>query len=142
MPVQAVAICPGNPEPLQALASIQFEQGNLDTALETLRGSISKWWQPAGAHLIDDLDFDEGTSPGAAGIACEQPEAQQEPSMGHVSEGQGIHVHGNDQEGDNTPELVQPSYEFRVECCKLLLELDTGTETALQVLSVTLPELC
>lgn len=128
--LQATAICPESPEPLQALASIQYEQGNLDAALQTLRDSISKWWHPS-AHVIDDLAFRQDEPPGTAGTSCEKEIEQPEDSD---TDG-GIHVHGNHQEGDNTPELVQPSYEFRVECCKLLLELDTGTETALQVLA-------
>lgn len=133
--MQAAAICPESPEPLQALASIQYEQGDVDAALETLRGSMSKWLQPVGADVIDDLDLDESPAPRGTGAACEAPEAADQPVMADAPGDEGVHVHGNHQEGDTTPELVQPSYEFRVECCKLLLELDTSTETALQVLA-------
>lgn len=85
--------------------------------------------------MLDDVEFDEDDTPGAAGTSCEKP-IEKTPKSEHEDIKGGIHVHGNHQERDNTPELVQPSYEFRVECCKLLLELDTGTDTALQVHSL------
>jgi hypothetical protein len=126
--LQAIAICPENPEPLQALASVQYEQGNPEVALATLRESISKWWTP-GDDMVDELACEQPEAQGAAGPSGEQALAElpddadrQEP----------IHVHGNHQERDDSSSELLPSYEFRVECCKLLLELDTGTDTVLQ----------
>lgn len=114
---------------MQALASVKYEQGNADAALETLRESISKWLHP-GVQILDDLDFADDEAPVGEDSSGAKVSGEQEQD--EAEEG-GIHVHGNHQEGDATPDVVQPSFEFRVECCKLLLELDTATDTALQV---------
>jgi hypothetical protein len=138
--LQACTICPGNPEPLQALASIQYEQGDMDAALKTLQGSIGKWWRPVPGPPDAVLSEEQGACLPASPADPEAAKAARR----EVTKAEGSQADGAESppatEAEDVPEdmqagLAQPSYEFRVECCKLLLELDTTVDTVIQVLS-------
>lgn len=136
--VQATDVAPLSPEPQQVRASLQYELGDTDAALHLLQESMSKWW-PKVQRSVDvggaedgpaQLAAADGVSPQqAAAETCAQPgpSAAQDPQASlHVTEQAGA-----ERECGSNAEL--PSYEFRVECCKLLLELDSSTDTVLQV---------
>ena len=104
--MQAVECDPTSPEPQQALASLRYEQGRVDEALATLRASMAKWWKPP-----PDESDEEGAEDGDEEMQAEGPSSRQEDPAAPAP----------------------PSYEFRFECAKLLIELDESTETAVEV---------
>lgn len=125
--LQAADVAPNSPDPLQALASLRYEQGDVPEALTTLRQSISKWRAPprtGGArdsmHADDDEDDDDddedmhGDGDRAGGAGGMDVDAAPEASTSQAAK-----------------EL--PSYEFRFECAKLLIELDETTDLAVKV---------
>lgn len=99
---------------LQVLCSLRVEQGRPDEALAMLRKSIGLWFT-ARAHDSDTADGD-GEQAG-----------EEVPEGGSADEDSDMDEDGED---DNTP-----SYEFRIETVKLLLELDETTDQALEVTS-------
>ena len=103
-----------SPEPLQALSSLRHLQGQDDLALELLRQSLSLWHIPL--------------PPGA--------EERLENGRGGTNEVNMV------EEAGASPEIsgTLPSYEFRFETAKLLLELDDSMETAASVLEGLLEE--
>eukprot|EP00892_Ulva_mutabilis_P010932 jgi/Ulvmu1/8210/UM041_0019.1 len=127
---QASQVAPANPEPLQVRASLQYELGDITGALRLLRESMSKWWLP---QHVGDTEAGEGAHASAHPVAGGGSAAQ---SAVH-----GVHSQQN-READPPEDcsLCTPSYEFRVECCKLLLELDDSTEVVLEVLETLLCE--
>jgi len=122
--LQAHEIDPSSPEPEQASASLQHELGQVDAALHLLQSSMQKWWHPDKSDELDD-DCQDATAnllpkgaprrrPGAAGIQSELSDED-----------------GSDAEEGSDGGM--PSYEFRLEACKLLIELDKSTDTAIEV---------
>ena len=100
-------------------------------ALATLQLSMSKWWKPP-VETADD-----------AGVEVEAPGGTDD--TGDIGD---TDVCGNDEmRDDDDPELAErgsnaaqdesnastPSYEFRFECAKLLIEVDETTDTAIMV---------
>jgi hypothetical protein len=137
--MQAKAIAPDSPEPEQALASLQYELGNSAGALQTLKTSMKKWWRPEamdGKIALpgngDRLGSAEETSEGlVATRRCDDraqvlPEGADAPPGTEATQDEDAHEAGGD---------GLPSYEFRLECCKLLIELDESTDTAIEVRS-------
>eukprot|EP00873_Tetraselmis_striata_P029873 jgi/Tetstr1/450137/TSEL_037179.t1 len=108
-----------NPEPWQVLCSLRVEQGRPDEALAMLRKSIGLWFT-ARAHDSDTADGD-GEQAG-----------EEVPEGGSADEDSDMDEDGED---DNTP-----SYEFRIETVKLLLELDETTDQALEIIVRLLSE--
>lgn len=106
---EAHALAPSSPEPLQALASLRYEQERPEEALDILRRSMSLWYKPSTSDN-DESDEDE-----------EMRSVKKHPT-----------------EVEEEEEL--PSFEFRFECAKLLLELDESTEAAIDVLEGLLEE--
>ena len=134
-----------SPEPQQVLASLQYELGDMDGALKLLKQSMSKWW-PQVHRSVDMEAADEDqvriAAPDSNSLlqaVGDQCEAQNSAASHDVHANQ----HANEElttahettahDCSNTP---MPSYEFRVECCKLLLELDDSTATVLEVRSL------
>mmetsp|Transcript_33690 Transcript_33690/g.95305 ORF Transcript_33690/g.95305 Transcript_33690/m.95305 type:complete len:371 (+) Transcript_33690:356-1468(+) len=119
--MRAEDIDPTNPEPMQVLCSLRVEQGRPDEALAALRKSTALWFKPENAA-------EEGrTGPDAAD--------KEEPLPGEAAP----------EEDDDDSEMDDmdgelPSYEFRLETAKLLLELEATTLPALQVVVSLLNE--
>lgn len=93
--------------------SLRYEQGRAGEALVLLNDSMKKWFRPDaedndvgdGDADNDDQEMGEGAGPAGASDVC----------------------------SDDDDVRIQPSYEFRFECAKLLLELSDTTEVAIQV---------
>jgi kinesin family protein 5 len=61
---QARSVDPHSPEPLQALASLRYEQGSSEEALALLRQSMGLWFKAQGSE--EESDSEEGGGGGAA----------------------------------------------------------------------------
>ncbi|KAG1672225.1 hypothetical protein FOA52_002926 [Chlamydomonas sp. UWO 241] len=116
---RAAATCEESPEPGQALCSLRYEQGRAEEALALLTASMAKWFRPDNDEAGDEDDDEMGDGDGAEGA------------------GPGGSGGGG---GDEDSGRIQPSYEFRFECAKLLLELSDTTEVAIQVLEEMVEE--
>lgn len=105
-----------SPEPLQALASMKYELGSQEEALALLRDSIGRWHNKGGA----------GAGAGPSGGAQQDEEMAADDDDDDSAEWE--------TEDDDEPEDGLPSFEFRFECAKLLIELDEKTDTAIEIL--------
>lgn len=109
---EAQSLWSRSPEPLQALSSLRHLQGQDDLALELLRQSLSLWHIPLPPGGGEER-IENGTN-----------------EVNMVEEaGASLEISG-----------TLPSYEFRFETAKLLLELDDSMETAASVLEGLLEE--
>jgi hypothetical protein len=88
------------------LASLKVEQQKPDEALQHLRESMQKWF-PSLQRMLADSDSDKD-------------EEEEEKDM---------------EEDDQDLDAQLPSFEFRFETAKLLIELDETTEKAVLVSS-------
>ncbi len=88
----------------QVLASLKVEQQKPEEALQHLRESMQKWF-PSLQHMLADSDSDKD-------------EEEEEQDM---------------EEDDQDLDAQLPSFEFRFETAKLLIELDETTEKAVLV---------
>eukprot|EP01023_Acetabularia_acetabulum_P012665 TRINITY_DN1593_c0_g2_i1.p2 TRINITY_DN1593_c0_g2~~TRINITY_DN1593_c0_g2_i1.p2 ORF type:complete len:365 (+),score=89.46 TRINITY_DN1593_c0_g2_i1:162-1256(+) len=104
-----------SPEPIQALASLRYEQGLAEEAMALLKESMGKWFKGKPRKIAGD------------GERQKKEEEEEEEEV-------------NDDDDDDEVAIQQPSYEFRFECAKLLLELDDNTDTVIQVLEGLLRE--
>ncbi|GLI63511.1 hypothetical protein VaNZ11_006496 [Volvox africanus] len=132
----ASAADPSSPEPGQALASLRYEQGRTSEALEALRRSMALWYTPSSKDEDGSEGGDEGGNGvgprGAAAAAADGDEEMLDASPGDGSE--------DSDDGSEDDQDEGPSYEFRLECAKLLLELDETTTTAIDVLEGLIEE--
>lgn len=110
---EARELHPRSPEPLQALCSLRRLQGREEDALGLLRESLALWYRPPP---------EEGDEAGANGAPAPQKVEKMEG------------------EGDDDDDAAPPSYEFRFEAAKLLIELDETMDTAADVLEGLLQE--
>lgn len=105
-----------------------MEQGRPDEALAALQQSMALWYVP---H--------PDTTAGQAAAA-------QPPAGGKAGGKKGGKTAAKQQQqpqGQRAVAEEQPSYEFRLECVKLLLELDDTIETAAEVLQTCgFPNIC
>ncbi|KAK9827266.1 hypothetical protein WJX81_005908 [Elliptochloris bilobata] len=106
---------PSNPEPLQVLASLRVEQGRPEEALAALPREM-------------------GGSGGQMG------EGEDESREDAADEADGDDSDGWEEASDGAGADELPSYEFRFEAAKLLLELDSRTDAVAQVLEGLLAE--
>ncbi|GFR51970.1 hypothetical protein Agub_g14496, partial [Astrephomene gubernaculifera] len=123
---------PSSPEPAQALAALRYQQGRSAEALEALRRSMSLWYTPSSKEA-EEGEEGEGQQAGGAGSKGGDDETMEDAG----EEGD------NEEEGDDDEEAEEqggPSYEFRIECAKLLLELEDTTATAIDVLEGLIEE--
>jgi len=90
----------------QVLASLKVEQQKPEEALQHLRKSMQKWF-PSLQRMLADSDSDKD-------------EEEEENDM---------------EEDDENLDAQLPSFEFRFETAKLLIELDETTEKAVLVSS-------
>eukprot|EP00951_Prasinocladus_malaysianus_P007267 scaffold52257_cov40-Prasinocladus_malaysianus.AAC.1 len=103
------------------MCSLRIEQGRPDEAIAHLEQSLSKWFkgeQPESSNKIEKDGMTQDTE------RCDDVE----PFEDNLS--------GSEEDVDSEvleDEAVLPSYEFRIETAKLLLELDDTTDRALQV---------
>ncbi|GAX77182.1 hypothetical protein CEUSTIGMA_g4628.t1 [Chlamydomonas eustigma] len=115
---RARTACCSSPEPDQVLASLRYEQGRPEEALEALRKSMKLWFCKQEEEDEDMEAVGDEIAEGRRGrkSLCGEMDSRRE-----------------EESSDKVP-LAEPSYEFRFECAKLLLELDDTTDVAIQVL--------
>lgn len=126
-----------SPEPQQVLASLQYELGDMDGALKLLKQSMSKWWpqvhRSVGMEATDE-DQVRIAAPDSTSLSQavdDQSKVQNLAASADAHADQ--HVKEEPTTAHDCSNTPLPSYEFRVECCKLLLELDDSTATVLEV---------
>lgn len=123
---EAQNLWPESPEPKQALCSLRKNQGKEDEALVLLRESMALWFKPVENDSEDDQD---AAAPALVRIPSKL-EGDDEDNEDDESEGYEMDLQGMD----------LPSFEFRFETAKLLLELDETTDAAVQVLEGLIEE--
>lgn len=96
---------------MQVMASLRVEQHKPEEALQHLRTSMHKWF-PSLQKMLADSDADP------------QEIEEQDDAV---------------DQSDNEIMAALPSFEFRFETAKLLIELDETTEAAVQVHLILLP---
>ncbi len=117
---QAITSSSGkSPEPLQSMCGLRVLQGREEEALELLKASLTLW--------RSDGDDKAGGETGEGGVHGDDDESDDAP-------------HGGEEIDEENDPSSQPSYEFRFETAKLLLELDVTTETAAEILEELLEE--
>lgn len=117
---QAITSSSGkSPEPLQGMCGLRVLQGREEEALELLKASLTLW--------RSDGDDKAGGETGEGGVHGDDDESDDAP-------------HGGEEIDEENDPSSQPSYEFRFETAKLLLELDVTTETAAEILEELLEE--
>ena len=103
---------PSSPEPWQVRSSLHVEQGRSEDARAALRKSLSIWYRK-GAHGQGDGDGD-GDDDGEGVMMDVDPQAAASAAL--------------------------PSYEFRFEAAKLVMELEDDARPALAILEGLLDE--
>ena len=116
-------------EPLQVMACLRNEQGKKDEALKFLKLSIKKWRKamPLVIQTKKEKEIYERKRPehGADDYMSEDDEEEE----------------AEEEENKNWRfQDYEVSFEFRFETAKLLLEIDTSTELAIEILEELLEE--
>ena len=120
---QAITSSSGkSPEPLQGMCGLRVLQGREEEALELLKASLTLWRSDG-----DDKAGGETGETGEGGVHGDDDESDDAS-------------HGGEEIDEENDPSSQPSYEFRFETAKLLLELDVTTETAAEILEELLEE--
>jgi len=84
---QARSVDPHSPEPLQALASLRYEQGAAEEALQLLRQSMALWFKPHGGSEDDGSDSEDDGGGGGGSMeeeAAEVGDTHQEDAAGSM----------------------------------------------------------
>lgn len=132
---EARNLWPSSPEPLQALASLRQVQGNNDEAMVLLQESMSKWYR--NTEDVEKQDLEDEDSKGGPSTMDQMGDSAEDMELSTTANnGIGSSIRSSDIQ----EETRLPSYEFRFETAKLLLELDETTSTAVNVLEELLEE--
>ncbi|KAG2484624.1 hypothetical protein HYH03_016578 [Edaphochlamys debaryana] len=125
---------PNSPEPGQALASLRYEQGRPAEALEALKRSMALWYTPSAKEGEEEDEEGEGAGGSGRGKKADGDDDEAMEDASGSGSGDGSES-GSEDEDDGSP-----SYEFRIESAKLLLELEDTTSTAIDVLEGLIEE--
>ena len=114
----------------------RYETGRPEEALASLKESMQLWFKRQACNsdeddddAVDDEDLDLEAMAEELGMA-----AGTGKQLGADCKDQPPHAAGPTKtEDEEEEEPFVPSYEFRIETAKLLVELDDSSETAIQV---------
>ena len=142
---EARELWPKSPEPLQVLCGLRKLVGKEEEALTLLKQSLELWYRPDMES--DEEDEEEQVKEEGEGKQGEEEEPIKEETaaIAEVTKKSGAEAEDED-EGDeiemdeDEDELDLPSYEFRYETAKLLLELDETMDVAADILEGLLAE--
>jgi kinesin family protein 5 len=101
---------PKSPEPPQVLASLYVELDKADLALPALRKSLALWHKPLDEKAHNNNNNSE------------------------------MDIDEEDEDGDDASNLNLPSFEFRFETAKLIMELEEDASEAIHILDELLAE--
>ena len=133
---EARELWPRSPEPLQALCSLRRLQSREDDALGMLRQSLALWYKPNSGSSSSSEDGDDDDE-GVIEKKEVKPEKQKNTAAAAIDmEQQDV----DEEEEDDDDNRSIPSYEFRFEAAKLLIEWEETRATAADVLEMLLQE--
>lgn len=118
---------------VQVLASLRVEQQRPEEALQQLQASMQKWYPALQKAMADQLGSDSEDADEASDdhLGAKDQADDNEQAGDHAADGTASMVEASEPDEDLEEQL--PSFEFRFETAKLLIELDDTTEAAVQV---------
>lgn len=117
---------------MQVLASLRVEQQKPEEALQQLQASMQKWYPALQKAMADQLGSDaEDADEANDDLDARDQVDDNEQADDHAAHGAASMMEASEPDEDAEEQL--PSFEFRFETAKLLIELDDTTEAAVQV---------